>query len=77
MRSELQPLATWINSRHHPEQAMKHNTKLRINEEAWKEIIDLQEQADAALAIALFLGSILVVVLMIAYMMWVNYLIIH
>lgn len=73
MKQQLQNPAPWINSRHNPEQY----TEPEINDDAWDEIIRLQNQADTAMSVAMFLGGLLIMILMVAYIMWTNYLIIH
>lgn len=77
MDKKLQSPAAWINSRHHPEQHTEQYTEPEINDDAWDEIYRLQNQADTAMSIAFFLGGLLVMVLMVAYIMWTNHLIIH
>jgi hypothetical protein len=73
---ELQTPADWINSHHHPEQ-QRAEPDPEIDQDIWEDIISLQNQADTAISIAMFLGGILIMVLLVAYIMWVNGLIIH
>lgn len=52
-------------------------TEPDISMEAWDEIFRLQRQADNAMAGCLFLAGIIVMTFMIAYIMFVNGLIVH
>lgn len=77
MKQQLQNPAPWINSRHNPEQYTGQYTEPEIDDDTWDEIIQLQNQADTAMSIAMFLGGLLIMILMVAYIMWTNHLIIH
>lgn len=77
MKEQLQTPAPWINSRHNPEQYTGQYTEPEIDDGAWDEIIRLQNQVDTAMSIAMFLGGLLIMILMVAYIMWTNHLIIH
>ena len=77
MKQQLQNPAPWINSRHNPEQYREQYTEPEIDDGAWDEILRLQNQADTAMSAAMFLGGLLVMILMVAYIMWTNHLIIH
>lgn len=77
MKQQLQNPAPWINSRHNPEQYTGQYTDPEIDDDTWDEIIRLQNQADTAMSIAMFLGGLLIMSLMVAYIMWTNHLIIH
>ncbi|ERT60211.1 MULTISPECIES: hypothetical protein [Megasphaera] len=72
---ELPRPEPWINSRHRPEEPKPSEPE--ISERAWREIISLQDEADTAIAGCLFLGGVLLTVIMVAYIMWTNHLIIH
>ncbi len=76
-QQQLQNPAPWINSRHNPEQYREQYTEPEIDDGAWDEILRLQNQADTAMSVAMFLGGLLVMILMVAYIMWTNHLIIH
>ena len=60
-----------------PEQYTDQYTEPEIDDGAWDEILRLQNQADTAMSVAMFLGGLLVMILMVAYIMWTNHLIIH
>lgn len=77
MKAELQEPRPWINSRHKPESYAEHPMDPEIDDDTWDEIIRLQNQADTAMSIAMFLGGLLIMILMIAYIMFVNNLIVH
>lgn len=76
MKQQLQNPAPWINSRHNPEQYREQYTEPEIDDGAWDEILRLQNQADTAMSVAMFLGGLLVMILMVAYIMVVNHLIV-
>lgn len=77
MKQQLQNPAPWINSRYNPEQYTEQYTEPEIDDDTWDETIRLQNQADTAMSIAMFLGGLLIMILMVAYIMWTNHLIIH
>lgn len=76
MKAELQEPRPWINSRHNPEPELEQSPD---NQGDWllEDIMRLESQADTAISIAMFLGGLLVMILMVAYIMWVNNLIVH
>lgn len=77
MKQQLQNPAPWINSRHNPESYAEHPMDPEIDDDTWDEIIRLQNQVATAMSVAMFLGGLLIMILMVAYIMWTNYLIIH
>lgn len=76
MKAELQEPRPWINSRHNPEPEPE---QVPDNQDDWllEDIMRLESQADTAMSVAMFLGGLLVMILMVAYIMWVNNLIVH
>lgn len=68
---ELQSIEPWINSRHNVQQ----DDSGEISDAVWDEIISLQDDADTALAACLFLGGMLLMMVMVAYIAIVNHLI--
>ena len=73
MKQELQSPAPWINSRHHI--GVKPPTsKPDTAEDDWllDEVPRLSDQADTALTAALFFGSLLAVVFLVGFIMWIN-----
>ncbi len=77
MKTEPQEPRPWINSRHQAHVDEEIQTEPDISMEAWDEIFRLQRQADNAMAGCLFLAGIIVMTFMIAYIMFVNGLIVH
>ena len=76
MKEQLQTPAPWINSRHNPESEVEQSP---ANQDDWllEDIMRLESQADTAMSVAMFLGGLLIMILMVAYIMWVNNLIVH
>lgn len=76
MKQELQTPAPWINSRHNPEPKVEQSP---ANQDDWllEDIMRLESQADTAMSVAMFLGGLLIMILIVAYIMWVNNLIVH
>ncbi len=76
MKEQLQTPAPWINSRHNPEPEVEQSPD---NQDDWllEDIMRLENQADTAMSVAMFLGGLLIMILMVAYIMWVNNLIVH
>lgn len=76
MKQDLQTPAPWINSRHNPEPEPE---QVPDNQDDWlmEDIMRLESQADTAMSIAMFMGGIIVMTFMIAYIMFVNGLIVH
>lgn len=66
---ELQNIQPWINSRHNVQQDEE------ISDAVWDEILSLQSDADNAMMACLFLGGMLLMLVMVAYIAIVNHLI--
>lgn len=70
MKHELQSIEPWINSRHNVQQDDNE-----ISDAVRDEIISLQSDADNAMMACLFLGGMLLMLVMVAYIAIVNHLI--
>ena len=77
MKRELPSPAPWINSRYNPRVEWPEpepEPEPDMTEDDWllDEVTRLSDQADTILTAALFFGSLLILVFLVGFIMWVN-----